>query len=325
MYGAPHFVAAFEDDHDVEGRCDVLWAGLARWGKYCWQPITVVGNGGVHRSLPNVAMDADRAAVVVWQEGRDDGTIRARCLAVDGAERFELVTVASGGWSHRTPDVAMAPGGDVVVVWQVVADGAAEIHARGLGRQGQERFGEIVVSGGTAGVPGAPAVSMDAAGRFVVVWGELADESLAVCARGFGADGSERFGPISVADGLGDQDVFPRVAMASDGGFVVVFERRTRDVRAVGYSPDGAERFPERSVSGVDAGDQLLADLAAPRPVASRSYGPMTATRTASARSGHGHSTPTATRLSLSSLPTRGAGESSCDRGSPSTERVGPT
>ena len=64
-------------------------------------------------------------------------------------------------------------------------------------------------------MPGAPAIDLDLRGNFVVVWGELVDEDLAVRARGFDSGGGERFGTITVASGLGDQDVFPRVTPAA--------------------------------------------------------------------------------------------------------------
>lgn len=263
MYGAPHFVVAFEDDGNIEDRSNVLWAGLTRWGKYCWQPVPVSGGGGNQRFLPNVGIDADRTSVVVWQDGRNDGDVRARCLAVNGAERFDVITVASGGGHHSAPDLAMSADGNFVVVWQTaLAGGGQEIRVRGFDRRGIERFAEGTVSAGDGGVPGAPAVGMDGMGGFVVVWGELVDDSLAVRARGFRFDGAERFPELTVAEGLGDQDVFPRVGVASDGSFVVVWERGMRDVRARGFRADGSERFGELAVNMTQAGDQLLADVA---------------------------------------------------------------
>ena len=68
---------------------------------------------------------------------------------------------------------------------------------------------------------------------------------------------------MTVAELLGDQDVFPRVAMASDGSFVVVYERNTRDVRARGFNSDGSELFAEVPVSTLDVGAQLITDVAA--------------------------------------------------------------
>ena len=262
LYGAPHFVVAFEDDGDVTDRSNVRWAGLARWGKYCWSPVLANDSVDTHQSLPNVAVDAERTAVVVWQEGRNGGTIRARCQTVDGADRFSVITVAGGGERHSAPDVAMHSEGNFVVVWQtVLTGGGQEIRAKGFDRRGEERFGETAVSLGSAGI-GAAAIGMDSTGGFVVAWGELFDESLAVRARGFDVDGNERFAMLTVASDLGDQDVFPRVGTASDGSFVVVFERRMRDVRLRGFNADGSERFAEMSVNVNPVGDQLFIDAA---------------------------------------------------------------
>jgi hypothetical protein len=216
----------------------------------------------VHQSNASVAIDAERTSVVVWQEGRNEGAIRARCQTVDGAERFETITVASGD-RHSAPDVSMHADGRFVVAWQSKQFGdGQEIRARGFDRRGLPRFDEIVVSGGAAGAPGAAAVGMDGAANFVVVWGELRDESLSVHARGFDADGRERFSTITVATDLGDQDVFPRVGVASDGTFTVAYERRMRDVRVRGFTDAGLERFPDTTVNVNPVGAQLFADAA---------------------------------------------------------------
>jgi hypothetical protein len=71
------------------------------------------------------------------------------------------------------------------------------------------------------------------------------------------------FEPFVVADSLGDQDVFPRVAVAGSGDFVVVFERDTRDIRARGYAVDTSDRFTEQAVNAAPVGSQLTPDVAA--------------------------------------------------------------
>ena len=52
---------AWEDHEPESGHAQVLWAGLSRWGKYCWGPLRAGGGRG-----PNVDMDQDRTCVVVW-------------------------------------------------------------------------------------------------------------------------------------------------------------------------------------------------------------------------------------------------------------------
>jgi hypothetical protein len=259
LYEAPHVVVAWEDDVRETGSPSVRWAGLSRWGKYAWGPVAA-GDGRV----PNVEMDGDHSCVVVWHEGDDSTDVRARCLTVDGADRFEELTASAGPGSHGHPDVAMTPGGELVVVWQTtLGAGAQEIRARGFSRSGDERFGQVLVSEGSAGVPAGPAVDMDLLGNFVVAWGELLDtDELVVRARGFDHGGAERFATITVASGLGDQDVFPRVGVAGDGSFAVVWEARLREVRMRRYDAAGAETHPEIAVNAAPPGAQLLADVA---------------------------------------------------------------
>jgi hypothetical protein len=263
LYGAPHFTVAFEDDQDRRGHSTVMWAGLARWGKYCWKPVEI-DDSASRRSEPAVAIDADRSSVIVWRSGRSGSAIRAECRTVDGAERFGQITVASGGGTHRVPDIAIAANGDFVVVWQTaITGGGQEIRARGFTRSGGERFAPIVVAAGdTDRVPGSAAVAMDGSGSFTVVWGELAGESLSVRARRYTPDGQKLFEPLTVAESLGDQDVFPRVASASNGRFVVAWERGSRDVRIRGFNGDTSDLFAETAITGTDVGAQLRADAA---------------------------------------------------------------
>lgn len=261
LYEAPHFVVAWDDDSS--GSPDVQWAGLTRWKKYCWGPEAAGLADSDDRHTASVAIDQERTSLVVRTDGRTNSVIRARCRTINGAERFDERTVSAGAGTHDSAEVAMAPGGDFVVVWQTaLAGGGQEIRARGFDRVGEERFAAFVVSEGSSGIPAAPVVGMDSGGGFVVAWGELRDESLSVHARGFELDGVSRFERIDVADDLGDQDVFPRIAVAGDGSFVVVYELAMREVRVRGFSRDGSERFPEIAANSNPVGPQLLADVA---------------------------------------------------------------
>jgi hypothetical protein len=91
----------------------------------------------------------------------------------------------------------------------------------------------------------------------------LLDESLSVHGQVFGADGRRVFERFTVAEGLGDQDVFPRVAVASNSSFVVTFERDTREIRARGFGADTSDLFPEIVVNTTESGIQVTPDVAA--------------------------------------------------------------
>jgi hypothetical protein len=250
-------------DDDSSGSANVLWAGLTRWKKYCWGPESGGSAETDARRSASVAIDQERTSVVVRTDGRTNSVVRARCRTINGAARFVELTVSAGPGTHDRAEVAMSPAGDFVVVWQTALPGGGqEIRARGFGRVGEERFAAFVVSAGSAGIPAAPVVGMDSSGGFVVAWGELLDETVSVHARGFDFDGTPRFESITVAGDLGDLEVFPRIAVAGDGSFVVVYELAMRDVRLRGFSRDGTERFPETPANSSPVGPQLLADVA---------------------------------------------------------------
>jgi len=84
---------------------------------------------------------------------------------------------------------------------------------------------EILVNAGTAGNQGAPDVAVAPDGHSVVVWvSGLAPAN--VMARVLGADGTPRTGDLRVSTNEPDFQDHPRVAMAANGNFVVVWQAR---------------------------------------------------------------------------------------------------
>ncbi len=258
LYDAPHVVVAWEDDLDRRDRHEVQWTGLARWGKHCWgrfesRTTPPAGSCPTSPSMPRgqpwSCMKRARAEAIPAQ-------VQLRCETVNGAQRFDALTVSAGPGRHGAPDLAVAPGGDLVVVWQVALPGGGqEIRARGFDRWGRDRFAELVLKAGTdGGIPGAPSVAIGRGSGFVVVWGELRDEGLSVRGQVYGADGQKVFEQFVVAEDLGGQDVFPRVTVATNSSFVVTWEQRARDVRARGYGAGTSELFPEIEVNTSAAG-----------------------------------------------------------------------
>jgi len=134
-----------------------------------------------------------------------------------------------------------------VVVWQDDRDG--RVRARGFKPSGtEELFPTIQVDSASSGrqrVPGV-AATID---RFVVVWVDTGDWS--VRARVFNLNGTARTGVISLEINVpwetqpgttsGDTPWYsPRVAMASDGSFVVCWDRGTgHPARARRFLADG--------------------------------------------------------------------------------------
>ncbi len=193
-----------------------------------------------------------------------------------GLHAFMDMTVNSvGAGDQFDPLLAGRAGGAFVAVWRdnsSTADGAGnyDVAMRGFTAGGCEAFDQRFVNPTTAGQQLAPAVDMAADGSFVVVWEDDNDLNgvFQIYARGFNADGSERFAVRTVNSVADGQQRNPAVAVAPDGRFVVAWEddqdrNDEMQIWVRGFNADGSERFADRSVHADNIGSRLRPALAA--------------------------------------------------------------
>jgi hypothetical protein len=233
--------------------------------------VNSVGTGD--QLAPRVAMSSGGGFVVVWEDDSSDADgaghhdIMARGFAPGGCETvadFVVNPVTAG--QQQTPAVASDAAGNFVVAWadDQDANGSFQIHARGFAADGTERLPTFAVNTPAAGQQLRPAVAMTPGGAFVVAWEDdrAAAGVFQVRMRGFSADGSERFADRSVHDDAVGQRVRPAVGLDTDANVVVAWQddsdgNGTYQIHARGFTADGAERFPLRTVNSVDTGQQL--------------------------------------------------------------------
>ena len=185
--------------------------------------------------------------------------IFARGFDPDGSERFPDMTVNTAGSGQQLwPDIAVADGGGFVVVWEDDQDknGFYQIFARGFKPDGTESFTVMTVNTAGSGQQLLPAVAIDNEGGFVVVWEDDKDKNgyYQIFARGFHADGSERFPDMTVNTAGSGQQLWPEVAMAADGSFFVVWQddkdkNGYYQIFARGFNANGSQRFADITVN----------------------------------------------------------------------------
>lgn len=160
------------------------------------------------------------------------GWLASSSLSASGPE-FQVNVYTTYGQSR--PDVAMAPSGEFVVVWQSQGsfdgDPARSIQARRFDRKGRPLDSrEWQVNSLTGRFQVRPRVAMDDEGNFVVVWyanASTGDDTsfYGIQARRFSADGSaldqQQF---QVNTYTTDDQTVPDVAVDSEGNFVVVWQ-----------------------------------------------------------------------------------------------------
>ena len=174
-------------------------------------------------------MDDSGNFVVVWtsnyQDGSDQGIFGQRFDA-SGARRGAEFRVNSTTFARQFhPSVAVAPGGDFVVVWSSPDADSVGIFGQRYDASGSPADAEFQVNSYTTGQQYGPTVDVDGAGNFVVVWTSV-QSGLGAFNYGqrFSAAGTRQGGEFAVNSSTSPPfHVRARVARSRDGSFVVAW------------------------------------------------------------------------------------------------------
>ena len=205
------------------------------------------------QSYPSVDAAADGSFVVVWQSDStmEDGSgYSVQLQRYDGAGNpvgGETVVNAYTTGDQDRPAVSVLDDGSFVVAWESNIspedDLGSSVRARQFAADGMPASDELQVNTYTPGNQIGPAVGLQDAGGFVVVWeshdapGDPASRSIQ--SRRFTADGTPRAADEQVNSFTTGPQTFPRLAVEGNGAFVVVWE-----------SYDSPFDDPSRSIQG---------------------------------------------------------------------------
>jgi hypothetical protein len=202
---------------------------------------------------PQVAVDADGDALVVWR--RRDGVgpcsslgcfrVQARARSAAGVLR-PVQTLSAAGQDVFRAQVASDMEGDALAVWERL-DGGLRIQARARSAAGTLGPLQTLSAAGQNALD--PQVAIDADGDAVVVWRRLdegAVPGVRVQARARSAAGV--LGPVQTLSAAGRSAERPQVAVDADGDALVVWRR----------GDDGAVQARARSAPGALAPVQTL-------------------------------------------------------------------
>lgn len=270
---AGNWIAVWEDDRNENDTYQLRARGFDRDGCQQFAEITVNTSSTGNQIAPAIAADPTGRFVIVWQDdgGDDKYQIKMRGFNADGTERFPQQTVNEvAGGQQILPAIAMNETGDFVVTWQddIGNDGKYQIKARRFNVAGSPKGGQFTVNTVADGQQRRPAIAMSRAGDFVIVWEDDAgnDGWYQVKARGFRADGSQRFAQRTVNESSTGQQLKPVVAMASDATFVVAWEDSGRDsyyqIKARGFSAAGVARYGNKTINASSGGQQRRPSIA---------------------------------------------------------------
>ena len=114
------------------------------------------------------------------------------------------------------------------VVWSDDSDGNDyyQIKGRGFESSGRQSFADTTLNTIPDGQQITPRIDMNSSGIFNVVWADDKDKNgfYQVKARGFQANGSERFSDRTINTIADGQQTYPEIAMMSDGRSMVVWQ-----------------------------------------------------------------------------------------------------
>ncbi|MDQ3991791.1 MAG: hypothetical protein M3245_05725 [Actinomycetota bacterium] len=184
-------------------------------------PPETLSPAGQNAADPQVAVDADGDAVIVWQ--RFDGTnwrIQARRRSKTGA-LSAVQTLSAAGQSANDPQVAVDQDGDAVIVWEGFDGTNSRIQARRRSAAGALSPVRTLSAAGQNAFD--PQVAVDADGDAVIVWEGFDGTNYRIRARRRSAAGA--LSPVQTLSAAGRSAFSPQVAVGQDGHALVVWER----------------------------------------------------------------------------------------------------
>jgi hypothetical protein len=187
---------------------------------------------------PAVAMDPGGNFVVVWEGGLDQdgdgfGVFGQRYDAAGRPQGAEFRVNSYTTDDQYSPAVAMDPDGNFVVVWaSYTQDGdLAGVYGQRFDAAGAALGGEFRVNSYTTSYQWRPAVRMDAAGQFVVVWESKTEDGdgYGIFGRRYDAAGAPNGGEFQVNTYTTDDQQQAALVMQPAGNFVVVWQSIAQD------------------------------------------------------------------------------------------------
>jgi len=269
---------------DAAGRLVVSWSNSAPGGGVFTRrfdaagapvtgDVTVVSAGGLF-SESHVASSYAGDFVVSWVTSvvgpLGTSLVMGRSFSAEGAPGATFSTSSPKGFGPRS---ARTPDGGFVVVWFGTADVVppnSEIFGQRFDAAGARLGGEFKVNTYTTSGQGQPSVAVDAQGDFMVAWHSYDQEGrdFGIYAQRFNAGGARLGGEFRVNGATAADQSYPRLAVAAEEGFVVVWQSDGQDGDGFGvfgrrFAADGTPLGAEFQVNTYTTADQSRPEVAA--------------------------------------------------------------
>ena len=229
--------------------------------------------------MPGVGIAPDGDFVVAWtSDGSFGGDTEG--WSIQG-QRYEAQGAPAGGefqvngytlYNQSSPDVAVGPAGEFVVVWHsygLLEDGFSAPHVQRYDADGAPVGGQFQVSDTTIGAHVHPRVATAPNGDFVVVFTAYTtqggdDSEFSVHGKRFRADGTELGDQFLVNSYTTNRQFLPAVATDPDGDFLVAWQSNGSPGNDNSFSSIQAQRFQNLFADDFETGDSSRWSSAVP-------------------------------------------------------------
>jgi hypothetical protein len=184
-----------------------------------FQPRVVISDPGQSAENPQVAMNANGAALFVWQ--RFDGTnirIQARARSAAGV-LGPVEDISFDAQDETVPRVGIDASGNALIVW--VRDNGTTTVVQGRTRSASGVLGPLINFSGDRGT--RPRLAMNPTGKALVVWQRSDGADTRIQGRARSAAGV--LGDIETYSRSGQDASVPEVAIDTQGDAVVAWQR----------------------------------------------------------------------------------------------------
>jgi hypothetical protein len=178
---------------------------------------------------------------------------------------FDEFVVSNGANSQRSPDIAVGPEGDFMMVWVDLRNGThSSIYGQLFDAAGNKLWSEVVVSTGSTHRD-QPKIAVNPANRYLVTWTDQINMTN-VMIRAQMLDGSgNKLGSEFSVDSAGTFQTNPAVASGPDGNFAIAWEDKQgahTEIYAQRFDRNGTRLGGEIQVTSGSGGDQWSPDIA---------------------------------------------------------------